>query len=191
VYVAGNKLLTSAVCWQSFREGQIAELYDEVYRSLHASLRRQGLSAEDIEDIIQEAFLRLLCCAPDGLPDDAMRYWLFRVAHNLAVDTQRAGWKYTMDPDTTFDAMMAVSPGDDFNPEQQVLHAEKWQSVENALTTLTPRQQHAIHLRIAGMSHKDIALHLKSNTQSVAELIRRGLERLRETLGRRPNVLAS
>jgi RNA polymerase sigma-70 factor (ECF subfamily) len=42
-------------------------------------------SAEDAEDVVQEAFARLLERAPD-VPADERAFWLVRVATNLSID---------------------------------------------------------------------------------------------------------
>jgi RNA polymerase sigma-70 factor (ECF subfamily) len=162
----------------AFPRDQIAAFYLELRAPLCASLRRWNLPAEEVEDIVQDAFVRLLSHGPEDLKAENARYWLFRVAHNLAIDRQRSGWRSLVDSRADFDLLVSVHPSPNSNPEKIYLHSEQWRVVQHNLAKLTPRQRHAIHLRITGFTYEAIAQQLKGTTSSVAELIRRGLKRL-------------
>ncbi len=162
----------------SFPRDQIAAVYLELRSPLCASLRRWNLPAEEVEDIVQDAFVRLLARGPEDLKAENARYWLFRVAHNLAIDRQRSGWRNLVDSQADFDLLVSVRPGPNPDPEKLYLHSEQRRVVQHNLAKLTPRQRHAIHLRITGLTYEAIAYQLKGTTGSVAELIRRGLKRL-------------
>jgi len=158
----------------------VAALYVELRAPLSASLRRWKLPAEEMEDIVQDTFLRLLSHGPADLEAESTRYWLFRVAHNLAIDHQRSGWWNLQDSQANFDLFLSAHPSPHFNPEKIYLDRELQRAVQSNLARLTPRQQHAIYLRIVGFSYKAIADQLKGTSSSVGELIRRGLKRLGE-----------
>ena len=165
----------------SISREEIAAFYLELRSPLSASLRRWKLSAEEVEDLVQETFVRLLSHGPADLKSENTRYWLFRVARNLAIDRQRSGWSTLLDSQTNFEILLSARPSPDFDPEKIYLHGEQWRVVQENLAKLTPRQRDAIHLRITGLSHKAIANQLKATTTGVAELIRRGLKRLGES----------
>jgi RNA polymerase sigma-70 factor, ECF subfamily len=159
----------------------MAALYLELRAPMTASLRRWKLPAEEVEDIVQDAFVRLLSQAREDLNAENARYWLFRVAHNLAIDRQRSGWRNLLDSGANFNVLLSVRSSPHSNPEKIYLAQEQRITMQHNLAKLTPRQQHAIYLRIIGFSYKAIAGQLKgSSTKSVAELIRRGLKRLGE-----------
>jgi len=141
-------------------------------------LRRWKLPVEEVEDIVQDSFLRLLSHGPQDLRAENARYWLFRVAHNLAIDRQRSAWRTFLDSEANFDVLLSVVSSPDSNPEKIYLAQEQRKLIQTGLTKLTPRQQHAIYLRINGFSYKAIALQLKGTTNGVGELVRRGLKRL-------------
>jgi len=155
-------------------------LYLELRAPLSASLRRWKLPAEDVEDIVHDTFLRLLSHGPPDLKAENARYWLFRVARNLAIDRQRSGWWNSLDAEANFDLLLSAHPSPHSNPEKIYLDHELRRAVQNNLAKLTPRQQHAISLRIVGFSFKAIAVQLKGTTNCVGELIRRALKRLGE-----------
>jgi RNA polymerase sigma-70 factor (ECF subfamily) len=162
-----------------FSRDQVADFYRELQSPLSAFLRRQNLSAEDAEDIVHESFVRLLSQAPEDLHEDNVRYWLFRVAHNLAIDRQRAQWR-SAESDIDFDLVLAAVPSPAGNPEKFLFDREQWRLVKYNLARLTPLQRRAIHLRITGLSYKAIARRLNGTAPSIAELVRRGLKRLGE-----------
>ena len=170
-----GKLLHSA-----HRHDQVAAFYLELRAPLTASLRRWKLPAEEVEDIVQETFVRLLVSGPDDLNAENTRYWLFRVAHNLAIDLLRSGWRNLLDSQVNSDVLLLAHPSPHSNPERIYLDQEQWELVRDNLAKLTLRQQHAIYLRIIGFSYKAIAHQLKGTTNSVGELIRRGLKRLED-----------
>ena len=156
----------------------MAAFYLELREPLVASLRRWKFPAEEVEDIVQDTFVRLLSHGPEELKAENTRYWLFRVAHNLAIDRQRSGWRNLQDSQANFDVFLSGHPSPHFDPEKLFLDREQRNVVQNSLARLTPRQQEAIYLRIVGFSYKAIAHQLKGTTNSVGELIRRGLKRL-------------
>ncbi len=155
-------------------------MYVELRAPLNASLRRWQLPVEEMEDIVQDTFVRLLSHGPEDLTAENARYWLFRVAHNLAIDRRRSGWWNSLDFEADFDLLLSTQPSPHFNPEKIYLDHELQRTVQSNLAKLTPRQQHAISLRIVGFSYKAIADQLKGTSNSVGELVRRGLKRLGE-----------
>jgi len=158
----------------------MAALYLELRAPLSASLRRWKLPEEEVEDIVHDTFVRLLSHGPEDLEAENARYWLFRVAHNLAIDRKRSGWRNVLDSQVNFDVLLSARPSPHSNPEKIYLDQEQRKAVQNSLAKLTQRQQEAIYLRIIGFSYKAIAHQLKGSTNSVGELIRRGLKRLGE-----------
>jgi RNA polymerase sigma-70 factor (ECF subfamily) len=159
----------------------IAVFYESVRPALYASLRQHKLATEDIEDVVQEAFLRLMVRFPENLLADNVRSWLFRVTYNLAIDILRSRWKSVSDMQANFDSVMSLVPDDRLNPEERYLFAERRRRLQEELAILSPRQRQAISLWITGLTCMEIAAHLKSTTHGVEELIRRGFKRLQRT----------
>jgi DNA-directed RNA polymerase specialized sigma24 family protein len=71
---------------------EVIRLFDETHAPLQRYLIFLGLSPEDVEDSIQEVFLRLHSRF-NSMPDRTnVRGWLFRVAKNLARDKRKSAW---------------------------------------------------------------------------------------------------
>ena len=65
----------------------VRDAYDRRARQLWSYGRRLGLDGEAAEDVMQEAFIRLLDKPSRSI--DNLDAWLFRVVHNLAIDHLR------------------------------------------------------------------------------------------------------
>jgi RNA polymerase sigma-70 factor, ECF subfamily len=159
-------------------EKEIGCLYGDLQPSLYAYLITLGLVASEAEEVIQEGFFRLVRDLSAGNDVRNVRGWLFRVAHNLAMDVHRA-----MDRDRALDAEVGsltlreqVDP--DPGPEEVYFQKEKRKQVNTAIQTLTSQQRDCLLLRSKGMSYCEIGSTLDISTQRVAFLVQRSLARL-------------
>lgn len=71
-------------------ERAIAALFDEYRRPLFAFLLRHGTPASDVEDLVQEVFVRVARGAPAFRGDAAVSSWIYSIARNLCIDGARA-----------------------------------------------------------------------------------------------------
>src|SRR5947207_2787003 len=87
--VAGSATLTwrtpvsSANSTMRLDEAAFAAFYQRTRRALWAYVYRSSGNAADADDIVSEAFCRLLQAVDLDLGDEALRAYLFRVAGNL------------------------------------------------------------------------------------------------------------
>jgi RNA polymerase sigma-70 factor (ECF subfamily) len=72
-------------------EAAFNDLYRRIARPLWAYLRRMTGSAATADDLLQEAFTRLLVQQRPPEGEAAQRAWMYRVASNLAIDAMRRG----------------------------------------------------------------------------------------------------
>jgi len=157
---------------------EVIRLYDDLRPSLYAYLSTLGLVASEAEEVIQEGFFRLVRDLSTGNEVRNLRGWLFRVAHNLAMDVYRS-----MDRDGVVDAddqsplvKEQVDPEPD--PEEAYSQKEKRRRVNSAVQNLTCQQRDCLLLRSEGMSYCDIGMALGISTQRAAFLVQRSLARL-------------
>jgi len=162
----------------SKRRSQIVQLYDETRPSLMAYLSSLGLSVDEAEDVIQEAFLRLVRHLANKRDEENLRGWLFRVAHNLTMDLFRAGKRYVAES-TDEDASPVLELADtSLGPEELAIKREELRRVWAAMGRLTQQQRYAVLLRAEGLRYREIAAVLGMTTQRVGELVQRALARL-------------
>jgi RNA polymerase sigma-70 factor, ECF subfamily len=162
---------------------EIIRLYVELRPSLNAYLSNLGLVAPEAEDVIQEGFFRLVRDLSAGNEVRNFRGWLFRVAHNLAMDVYRSTNRdQAVDPDNDSPLLRElVDPDPD--PEEAYSQQEKRRRVNFALQNLTSQQRGCLLLRAKGMSYHDIGLILGVSTQRVAFLVQRSLAHLADLCG--------
>lgn len=160
------------------REQKIARVFllwrDSVYRYL---LTVFGHPAE-AEEITQEAFLRLYRCLLQGAEIGNARSWIFRVAHNLALDQQKSR-KYLEATDTdAFERLCQLREDPAPNPEQRVLQLERLEWLHAALARLSAQERQCLQLRAEGFRYREIAEVLGIGVSTVTDSLRRGITKL-------------
>ena len=158
----------------------VGELYDRhhtrIFRYLWSRLRDPHLA----EDLTGEVFVRMVRdlprYRPRGIP---FRAWLYRIAHNLAVDQQRLQGRHPLV--SLDDAESLHAEGQD--PEARVERQITVERVERALETLDPTQREVIVLRfLVGLSLREAAAMLDKTVGAIKSLQHRGLVALRAAL---------
>jgi len=150
---------------------------DAVYRYC---LRRLG-SKEAAEDATAQVFMKALAALPTYREESpSFRSWLFAVAHNVLVDTERA-----RRPSSVLQAAAAVvdsAPG----PEAAALSAEAREEVRSLLAAVAPDQRRVLELRLAGLTTVEVAGVLGSSPGAVRATQFRAATRLRALMGFAP-----
>ena len=156
------------------REDSVVELYDLLRPQLLLYLGTLGLSVGEAEDVIHDCFLRLFDHLTKVSDDKNLRGWIFRVAHNLAMDFFRAGKRVQSaegDDDDLIERVLDTS----FDPEELAIQREEIRRVADALKKLTVMQRSAVLLRAEGLRYREIAVMLDISIKRVSELIHRAL----------------
>ena len=151
-------------------------LFQELRKPMLRYLRCLGLSAEDAQDVVQDAFLRLHQHLESGGSKDNIRGWLFRVAHNQARNRQKAY-------ERRFGAPLqdgADAASSDSTPEQRVLKKEKFQRLGTAVQSLAETERECLMLRAEGLRYREIGEALGLATSTVGETVERAIKKLAE-----------
>jgi RNA polymerase sigma-70 factor (ECF subfamily) len=149
------------------------ELYPGLCRFLECLVGRSGAAQE----IAQESFLRLLRTGLDVVPPDEARYWLYRVARNLALNelSKRATFTKFRDRVATLFRGVPAPPG------ASIEEAERNRALRRLLESLPEHQRAALLLRENDeMSYSEIARVLNVSESKVKVDIFRARCRLRE-----------
>jgi len=156
-------------------EEKVAQLFellrDPVYLYLTAVVGNPALA----EDITQETFLRLYRILHQGQQINNVRFWVFRVAHNLAFKERERAQHFEATDSRSW-AELQPDPG--LNPEQRVLQLEKFERLHAAIGRLSPQELQCLHLRAEGFRYREIGEILGIHTKSAAEFLRRGIRKL-------------
>ena len=146
-------------------------------------LRTLGCRHSLAEDITQETFLRLHLGLRDGLHVSHVRGWVFRVARNLWIDSQRAGHhnrpRGHAETDDRSEAQRDSAP----DPEQKVLQHERIRLIEQEVLRLPKLQRECMNLKAQGLRYHEIAVVLDISMTAAVDCVRRAVKRLGKRLG--------
>lgn len=159
---------------QPTRETQVMDLYDRLRPSLITYLVGLGLNLNEAEDIIHDSFVRLYDHLAARESDENLRGWLFRVAHNLAIDLFREA-RRVQQSDPSGINLIEMMIDSSFSPEEHAIKNEEIRRVMSALERLTTQQRSAVLLRAEELRYREIAAVLGVSTKRVSELVQRAL----------------
>jgi RNA polymerase sigma-70 factor (ECF subfamily) len=167
---------------ESDASGEVVRLFDELRVGLFRFLRWQGSTAEEADDAIQEAFLRLHAHLQRGGSRENLRAWVFRVAGNLMRDERKSGHRRFNQPmKSAVDAREGwADPG--AGPEQMALARETAQRLHAAIGRLPALERECLALRSAGFRYREIGGILGIGTSTAADVLRRAMETLAREL---------
>jgi RNA polymerase sigma-70 factor (ECF subfamily) len=154
-----------------------AKLYGVALRIL----RRQDWA----EEVLQECYVNIWNHAGDyALAKSAPLTWMTSIVRNRCLDwlrrphTEATGEEY----EVAVDAWQDDSPG----PLDQLTAASDAQALARCLEQLEAKQRQSIMLAFFnGLSHSELASHMKQPLGTVKTWVRRGLERLKVCLSPR------
>ena len=155
---------------------EVTTLYRELRKPLLRYLVCLGLTSDEAQDVVQDAFLSLQRhLASDGRQEN-IRGWLFRVAHNQARNRQTSYHRQFGEP---LDGEMDVL-AQDATPEQRVLEKEKFRRLAAAIRLLTEPERECLLLRAGGLRYREIGEVLGIATSTVADTVERAIKKLAE-----------
>jgi RNA polymerase sigma-70 factor, ECF subfamily len=164
-------------------EATYAELVERHRAELSAHCRRLLGSPHDAEDALQEALLRAWRSLPQFEGRGSVRWWLYRIATNSALDVIRRRRQVVP---------IDEEPPDDTADSDPAGRYERREAVQRALVTadrvLTGRQGAVLILReVLGFSAEETANRLDTSVVAVNS----ALQRARATLDQRADARAA
>jgi RNA polymerase sigma-70 factor (ECF subfamily) len=151
--------------------------FDRIYGYLHLSVRNR----EDAEDLTTQTFLKMLESIERfewrKVPFSA---WLFRIAHNLAMDHFRAGRRWQSEE------VPPEPPGaTERSAEEAALHSFGRRTMLEMIEELSPDQQQVLTLKfVFGFANAEVATILGKTEGAVKSLQHRALETLQRQYAR-------
>src|SRR5579859_7111783 len=131
---------------------EVTTLYRELRKPLLRFLVCLGLSVDEAQDVVQDAFVSLQRHLTAGGSQENIRSWLFRVAHNRARNQQKSYERRFSEP-LGVEANTMVHEA---TPERAVLDKEKFRRLRNAVHLLTEPERDCLLLRAAGLRYREI-----------------------------------
>src|SRR5271169_4615620 len=151
--MSGDSFSLNLPLWRFATDScEATDLYRELRQPLLRYLAGLGLTRDEAQDVVQEAFLSLHKHLTGGGSQENVRGWLFRVAHNRARNYQQSYAQRMGEPiDPYFDTLSHET-----TPEQAVLEKEKFLQMEAAVRSLAPQERECLMLRAEGLRYREI-----------------------------------
>jgi RNA polymerase sigma-70 factor (ECF subfamily) len=133
------------------------------------------------EEVLQECYVSIWTHAPDYRPAlAAPMTWMTSIVRNRCLDWLRRPRLEVPDED---DAIAGATESDAPGPLAELERAKDARAVAHCLKTLEAKQRQAIALAFYdGLSHSELAAHLREPLGTVKTWVRRGLLRLKDCL---------
>jgi len=167
-------------------EDQVREVFlalrEPVYRYLYSTLGNRA----DAEDLTQETFTRLYHRVSRGDAIENYRAWVFRVAHNLAVDSWKSARRDGADP-LVLDAarLQSSDPGVEADILERERISARQARISSALKRLSPQERQCLELRAEGLRYREIAEVLGVQVPTVQTFLTRAIAKMAGSEGRR------
>lgn len=160
-------------------EHALAEIYDALSPALFRYAFRLLGDRQASEDVVGEAFQRLLLSLrSEGGPRHNLRAYLYRIAHNLAMDQRRREGR--RGHDAALDGTALPADHDSARTAERRLAGER---ARRALWRLTADQRQVVMLKyFEGLSNEEAAVALNKPVGAVKALQHRALVALRRML---------
>jgi RNA polymerase sigma-70 factor (ECF subfamily) len=157
---------------------------EALFAAHRAGLRRFVVGVvhdlEAAEDIVQTTFTKAIQ-APESIPSEAMKSWLYRVAFHEAVTWKR---RFEVDRRATRELGHRGGPASEI-PEDALVLRETVDQVRQAMQELPAQQREVVLARMEGdKTFAQIAVELDLPLGTVLTHMRRALEKLRKKLHR-------
>lgn len=161
----------------------VQELFRSHAPGVARSLRRRGLAAEAVEDLTQDAFLRILARPPAAPATAAFNPvgYLYAIARNLCIDHERRTRREPRVELSETDFARLVDPA--AGPETIVYDRQRLALTAAALAELPERTRRAFELhRFGDYTIAEVAAQLDLSVGRTWALIRDAYQHLRRRL---------
>lgn len=162
----------------------LAEIYDSYAESIYRYLYRYVGDAGHAEDLTSEVFLKLLqVLNTPKAPRENLPGWLYRVAHNQAMDWFRGqGKQVARSLDGDFDPYPERDAGRG-TPSAELERRQSQELLREAVRQLTPEQQRVILLRFGeGLKCAKVAELMGKSEGAIKTQQHRAIKQLRKLL---------
>lgn len=152
----------------------VMNMFSMMRSPLYSHLLWMNLSPDQAEDVIQETFLRFYQQLSAGaLPHYNLRGWVWRVAHNLALDLRSASTRKRNGTEMNLDAVSDWLADPSPDPHQIAEWKQSHQRVQAGIEQLSERDRQCVHLRVQGLGYRQIASMLGIGRSTVADTLDR------------------
>ncbi len=152
--------------------------YKDAIRKFYIQ-RCSGGSSEDIEDLMQETFVKVFLNIDKYNPAYTFGQWIYTIARNNLID-----WVRKRRDDLSIDSLrsgsdLLQSASSEVLPDERIINSQRHTELERHLAVMTPRYRELIELRFfKEYSYEEIASALALPLGTVKTQIHRAREQL-------------
>ncbi len=159
---------------------EFLDLVDHIRPDLHRYCARMTGSVADGEDVVQDTLARAYYQLPELAQIPPLRPWLFRIAHNCAIDFHRRTAYRAAEPLDEADETVEAFEAD---PEERMLQGQAVRAAVSVFLELRPSQRACVILAdVLECTLDETADHLGLTVAAAKAALHRGRLALRERL---------
>ena len=179
------------LAWQAGDESAFDRLVEQYSGRVFALCSRFLGDVSGREDLVQEAFLRIVRARDRYEPTARFSTWLYRIVFNLCANSRERrrdmlsldGASEGSDGDGDSRGTGSVEDPDAADPSEDMARGDVVGAVRDAIASLPNTQRMALILaKYEDLSHAEIADVMDSSEKAIKSLIHRARESLREKL---------
>jgi RNA polymerase sigma-70 factor, ECF subfamily len=156
---------------------QLLALAEQLRPELHRYCARLMGSVIDGEDVVQDTILRALAALPELAEMPPLRPWLFRIAHNRALDLLRSRAIRAAEP---IEASLEVADAEVPDPVEVIMRREAVETAVSRFAELPTVQRSVVILKdVLDQRLEEIAVMLDLTVNAVKAHLARGRARLK------------
>ncbi len=159
----------------------VMEYYDREHAPLVRYLCFLNVNPETAKEIVQDCFVKLHEHLQGNGDATNLRAWLYRVAHNLARNSQLSARSRKTESLADLTPHREAASAD-LSAEERLLEAERMRLLREGISRLPEAQKQALVLRAQGLKYREIAQTLGLSTSTVAENVQRGMDALKKVV---------
>lgn len=162
------------------------QLMDKYQKPLYFHVLKMVRNHEQVEDLVQEAFMKAFNNLNSYNTNYAFSTWLYRITTNHTIDYLRKKKLKTTsinDPVKTRDGEMEIQISDDAETDRSIIRKERKEIIHNAINDLPKKYRRVIEMRhLQELSYQEIADQLDLPLGTVKAHIFRAREMLYKEL---------
>ncbi len=159
----------------------IVDLFSEQQTQLHRHLSSRLANVADVQELAQEAYLRMLRVSRKEFIKHPQAY-LYRIATNLVYESYTNS--LTASQWASEEELNKLEMAEPL-PEQAVARSRQLQQIEQAMSELSPKCRAVVSMRSRqGMTNPEIAEQMGLSTEMVKKYMSKGVAHCRKRLRR-------